>query len=329
MRNHETETRGVKLVDIPLVKRLVESGTILDSELSLTRAAHGPNSDLFSSFFLPQRGLHTLIARADQQHVVGQFRLRGDENQARIIYLAPGLEYGADDTAYLHVLDAMAAEAGKRGAHMLTAEVGEHLELFQTMRVAGFAIYARQEIWQRVPDEPLPVPDMPITLVEESEADAHGIHMLYCNIVPRLVQQIAIPPGHSHGLVYRKNDRIEGYIAVSEGKHGVYLMPYLHPDVFSEAAAIIAEAMRHSALAHRVPVSVCVRRYQDWLEDALVDLGFEPLIRQAVMVRHIAAGVRQKSFVPLAHKLEAIPSPIKPPTAAEPVIEHIEMDYQE
>lgn len=318
----ETGTRTVKLVDIPLVKRLVEKGTILDSELGFTRSPGGPNGALFSSFFLPQRGLCTLVARSKNQHVVGQFRTRPDDPNARIIYIAPYLDYDKDDTAWLHILDAMAVEAGKRGAHMLTAEVDEYLPLFQTMRISGFAVYARQEIWQRMPEE-LP-PLEPVELTEETEADAHGIQLLYTNIVPRLVQQIAMPPSHSQGLVYRRKDRVEGYVAVSEGKCGIYLMPYLHPDVFSDAPAIIAAAMNHcGSRLDKVPVYVCLRRYQDWLEDALIDLGFEPLTRQAVMVRHISAGVRQASFAPLMRKLESIPAPIKPPSVTERITEAV------
>ncbi|MBZ0288635.1 MAG: hypothetical protein K8I30_13540, partial [Anaerolineae bacterium] len=257
----ETGTRTVKLVDIPLVKRLAEKGTILDSELGFTRSPDGPNSALFSSFFLPQRGLCTLVTRSKKQHVVGQFRMRSDDPNARIVYLAPHLEYDRDDTAWLHILDAMASEAGRRGAHMLTAEVDEYLPLFQTMRISGFAVYARQEIWQRVPDDLPPV--TPVELTPETEADAHGIQLLYTNIVPRLVQQIALPPSHSEGLVYRRKDRVEGYIAVSEGKCGIYLMPYLHPDVFSEAPAILAAAIQTCSRADKVPVYACLRRYQD------------------------------------------------------------------
>jgi hypothetical protein len=307
MAYQECETRAVQLVDIPLVKRLVENGTVLDSEVAFTRVANSPRSALFSSFFLPQRGLHTLVARQDRHHVVGQFRLRNDESHARIVYLAPGLAHDADNTIYLHLLDAMAAEAGRRGAQTLTAEVDEYLHLFETMRISGFAIYARQEIWQRYPDEPVDLPD-DVELTEETDADTHGIQLLYSNIVPRLVQQIAIPPSDSRGLVYRKNDRVEGYLAVSEGRYGIYIMPYLHPDVFSDAASVIAAAVRTCGHSGRVPIYVSVRRYQDWLEDALLDLGFEPFTRQAVMVRHIAAGIRSAAFAPLHHRLEAIPS---------------------
>lgn len=316
------DTRSVKLVDLPLVSRLTESGTPLDSEMAYTGKMDLSSAALISRFLLPQRSVYTLMARADGTHVVGQFRLGMNQN-ARIVYIAPGLEYDQDNTAWLHVLDAMTAAAGKRGAHMLTAEVDEHLVLFETMRVAGFSIYARQEIWQRSPGLLPALPVDAVELTEETAHDASGIHNLYCNIVPRLVQQVAVPPSDSEGLVYRKNDRVEGYVAVSEGKSGIYLTPYLHPDVFSEAAAILAAAIEQTGRSYlRIPVYVSVRRYQDWLEDALVDLGFEPWTRQALMVRHIAAGIHQTSFAPLSRKLEAVPNPIKPPTATtEPVVE--------
>lgn len=310
-----TATRRVKLVDIPLVTRLIDDGTPLDSEMAYTGNLDLSNAALISRFLLPQRSVYTLLARTEAQSVVSQFRLEA-HHRARMVYIAPGLAYDEDNTAWLNVLDAMTAEAGRRGAHVLTAEVDEHLTLFETMRVAGFSIYARQEIWQRAPGE---LPQLAVDRVEltgETEANAHGIQLLYGNIVPRLVQQVAAPPAHSKGLVYRKNDRVEGYIAISEGKAGIYLMPFLHPDVFSEAAAILAAAIEQASRSHlRVPVYVAVRRYQDWLEDALVDLGFEPWTRQAVMVRHIAAGVRHASFAPLTATLDSVPNSIKPPTA--------------
>lgn len=310
-----TETRAIKLVDLPLVKRLSETGVVLDCELCFTQnaGAAGQSSSIFT-LLLPYRGVHTLITRAGKQQVVGQFRLKPDGHCAHIAYLAPAPEDESDDdTAWLHILDAMAVEAGKRGAHLLAAEVDEHLPLFKTMRTASYSIYARQEIWQFVPGSVLP--ESAIELAEATDSDLTEIQVLYSNIVPRLVQQIPDLPGDGHGLVYRRNDRIEGYIAVAEGKSGVYLMPHLHPDVFSEAPAIIAGAIQRINRADKLPVYVRVRRYQDWLDDALVELGFECYARQAVMVKHIAAGVRTTTFVPLHRKLEAVPSPVKPPTS--------------
>jgi hypothetical protein len=86
-------------------------------------------------------------------------------------------------------------------------------------------------------------------------------------------------------------------------------MPYLHPDVLGrEATAIIAGVIAQCSRAERVPVYVCVRRYQDWLAESLNYMGFEAWTQQAVMVRHIAAGIRYPNFVPLVQKtLDAVP----------------------
>ena len=270
---------------------------------------------LVSRFLLPQRSVCTLLARRRGIQVVGQFRM-GRAQRARIVALAPGLEPGGDNSAWLALLDAMTAAAGQRGAHLLSAEVDEHQALFETMRVAGFSIYARQEIWQRRPEDAPHLMVDAVDLIVEQPRDAQGIQLLYGNVVPRLVQPVAEPPAHSVGLVYRKQERVEGHVAVSEGRGGIFLSPCLHPDVFSEAPAILAAAIEHARHSGaRVPVYVAVRRYQDWLEDALVDLGFVPWTRQAVMLRHIAAGVRHPAFASPARGLEAVPGSLKPPAS--------------
>jgi hypothetical protein len=313
MPNRDTaEVRAVTLVDIPLVRRLSETGIVLDSELTYTQdGSH--NSRLFT-LFLPSRGIHTMVARAEKRQIVGQFRMRSDVTFAHIAYIAPALEEGENDTLWLYILDAMAAEAGRKGAHMLTAEVDESAVLFKTLRLASYAIYARQEIWRMLPeDRPADVRADEIDVTETTEADLQGIHLLYGNIVPRLVQQITHLPGVGEGYVYRTEERVEGYVGVAVGKIGVYLTPHLHPDVFSEAPDIIRAVMRRVARNHKLPIYVRVRRYQDWLDDVLIDLGFELCARQAVMVKHIAAGIRSAAYTPLSQVLESVPSPAQPP----------------
>lgn len=98
------------------------------------------------------------------------------------------------------------------------------------------------------------------------------------------------------GLVFRKEGQIEAYVAFSEGKHGVYLMPYLHPEVLSDAPDIVSASLRQIDRCRKLPVYICVRGYQGWMENAMLDLGFDPWLEQAVMVKHLTAGVRQTSF---------------------------------
>lgn len=289
-----TDTRALTLVDIPLVRRLTGSSIVLDSEVGLTRDARGPNSLLLSSLIFP-RGLYTLVARSDTQPVVGQFRFRADDINAHIVYLAPTLENSSDDTVWLHILDAMVREAGKHGAHNLIAEVETTSNLFETLRTARFSTYARQKIWRHKPLQLNPA-DNRLGLEEETQDDQLGIMSLIANTVPNMLQQIATPPSDMDGLVYRKNGRIEAYIGVSEGTQGIYLLPYIHTDVVSDAADIITSAIACVERANKVPVYVCVRMYQDWLDNVLFALNFDQWAEQAIMVKQIAAGIKHPGF---------------------------------
>lgn len=309
MPTHDTDTRAASLVDIPLVRRLIDQGTVLDSELEFTRDLNGA---LVSSILLPQRNLYTLVTRSDKQQLVCQFRIRPDDPNAHIMYIAPRLAPEGDDTVWLHALDAMAREAGRHNAHALLAEVDENGPLFETLRTAGYAVYARQEIWLR-PVGDYPSYGVPVELTEETEADALSVQSLLTTTVPSLVQQYASPNAEMMGLVYRREDRVDAYIAYSEGKHGIFVIPYLHPDILSEAPAIIDAALNSIPRTNKLPIFVCVRRYQDWIMEALAELRFEPVAQQAVMVKHLTAGVRYANFASLQHQLEQVPSSAKPP----------------
>lgn len=311
MPSRDVDTRAVTLVDLPLVTRLLDKGTVLDSELEFTRDVHGLNGSVFSAILLPQRGLHTLVTRAGKVSLVGQMRMRG-EHIAHITYLAPALDVGMDDTAWLHMLDAMAREAGRHNAHVLAAEVDEDSHLFETMRTVGFAVYARQQIWRRLPG-PSPNVDLDLQVDDVTEDDLPGIQSLVANTVPKLIQTVAMPAPDARGWVYRKNGRIEAYLMATEGRQGVYIVPYIHPDCSLEVAGIFDAALRRAAQHSKAPVYVCVRRHMGWITSTLEYIDFEPGPRQAVMVRHITAKIRQAHFRTIEEGINAMPAP-KPPT---------------
>lgn len=315
MNHQDIDIHAARLVDLPMITRLVERSAILDTELACTRDASIPQNLLLERIPLSQRELYTLVGRAGRLPIAGQFRLKPDNPIARVVYIAPALDENQGDSAHLYLLDAMIAEAGRRGAHALIAEVDEFAPLFITMRTAGFAVYARQQLWGRAPSRDLPAHITPARLEPARDEDANDIQALYCNIVPKLVQPIGLTHTDT-GFVYRKPGKrgIQGYIAASEGKNGIFMLPLLHPDIlFAEAASIIAGAMVRFKSLDRVPIYICIRRYQDWLEETLIDLGFEPGRQQAVMVRHIAVAVRHATFAPVRHALEAVP--LAPPTS--------------
>lgn len=290
----QTDTHMMKLLDLPLMLRLKQNAIVLHSELGLTEDARGQNSALLSSIVFP-RGLHTLLGHVDDKNVVGQFRHRSGESNAHIVYLAPTLEEDEADTIWLHMLDAMAEHAGANGAQTLLAEVELSHRLFETMRRAGYAVYSRQVIWRRAPlSHGFWSTDLTIT--PEGDDDQLGIAALLGFTIPRIMQTVMGPSTDMAGLVYRKDGRVEAYLAYSEGKHGVFLMPYVHPEALREAADVVAAALLKIGRCRKLPIYVCVRGYQGWLENAMLDLGFSPWLEQAVMVKHLTAGVRQASF---------------------------------
>lgn len=292
------DTRAVTLVDIPLVWRLSEQGTMLNSELSLTRDARGPNSVLLSRILFT-RGVYTLVARSNRQQVVGQFRYRPDDFNAHIVYLASTVTEDRENTVWLHILDAMVREAGKHGAHSLVAEVETSSHLFETLRTARFATYARQMIWRHSPMTFAP-DDVPnLRLVEENTNDQIGIMALMCHTIPTMLQTVTVPHADMQGWVHRHEGHIEAYIALSEGKNGVYIIPYMRPDAKSDAVEILKAAIYQTAQTAKAPIYICVRSYQTWLDTALATLQFEAWVEQAIMVKHIAAGIRQTNFAPI------------------------------
>jgi hypothetical protein len=286
-----TETRAISLTDLPLLRRLGGNGAVLDSETALTSEAQ---TSLTSILF--GRPFVTLVARTQERHAIGQFRYKADDLNAHITFISPAETPSPDDvTAWYHVLDGMAREAGKLGAHALIAEVEMTSDKLVLLRQARFACYARQTIWRR-PAMRCVASEALLQLTEECGYDQIGISSLMVSTIPTLQQLVFMPHGDMEGLVWRKNGQVEAYLTYTEGKHGIYLVPYIHSDEMGNAELIIASAIARLPKAERLPVYVCVRSYQTWLESRLMGLGFEQVTEQSVMVRHIAAGIKEASF---------------------------------
>ncbi len=307
MRN----THSISLVDIPLVHRLADGGIVLDSSIQCTRASDSVHGRLLSSL-LPTTQTHTLVARTPEDSVVGQFRFDDDGHNAHIIYMAPNIPPDHDDSAWLLLLDAMTAEAGRLRAHTLSAELDESSPLFITLRQAGFVVYARQRLWTVGTGREVRPPHDPAAVAPITAADGHAVQLLYGLTVPSLLQQIAEPP--RNGFVYRQDGKVCAFIGYEEGRDGYYMMPFVHPDVLPQASAIIATVIASLPKTANRRVTVRVRRYQGWLNSSLEELNFRVAAEQAVMVRHIAVGVRSAKFASLRTKLKTVPAPIRPPS---------------
>ena len=144
------------------------------------------------------------------------------------------------------------------------------------------------------------------------------INLLYANTVPRLLQQ-AEPPPECSGLVYERDGQIAGYLAVIEGKSGMMIKPYFHPEVYDQASAIVLSALRFIPRAERLPVYLYARAYQDWLRGALEQVEFMPCTHQALMVKYTLVRSQRAELTALAG-LE--PSRLHPPVVDGPMHLH-------
>lgn len=283
------EARPFLPIDLPLVHRLTPHGVSLDSEISLTRGVHTLGGAMWGSFPLTDLGTPTFVLRDGENGFVAQFRHRMGDQHAHIVFIAPNLDKCESEDGWFALIDAMVIAAGKRGALTLNAEVDDSSPEFVVLRQCGFAIYARQEILKRAP---APIPAVTGDLVRpETESDAFSINALYTNIVPRLVLQADSPPETGRGLLCEQNGRVMAYFSISEGRSGIFVQSFLHPEMYEQSRAVHSAVLARLPRAERCPVYVCVRRYQDWLRGPLTDLGFESWASQAVMVKHTVARI--------------------------------------
>ncbi|MCZ7539035.1 MAG: hypothetical protein M5U29_03780 [Anaerolineae bacterium] len=277
------EARPVTPLDLGLVRRLIAQRLPLDVACALARGLPGMEGVLLSSVPLADLGAPTVVMRNGDGGLVGQVRQRPGRGVARMTFLAPEPQ-AAHLSCWMQIIEALVVEAGKRGAMLVSAEVPEDHAVFAAFRQTGFAVYSRQTILRR---EPGRAAGNPALLRPETEADAIAISTLHANTVPRLLQQAEPLPEPDHsGLIYEKDGHIAAYLLVIEGKNGVVIKPYFHPEVYDQTAAVILAALAHIPRAGQVPVFLYARAYQDWLRGVLEQAGFTPWTEHALLVKH-------------------------------------------
>lgn len=294
--------------DVGLVKTLSEQGVCLDSETALTHGPH-PLQGALLDYLMPGVGMPTLIWRPGERHsdtgnlgggqaVIGQLHHRLGRRQARILFMAP-LAVQAS-AGWLELVERLAQMAGERGAHNLLAEVNEDSAEFEALRSAGFAIYARQSVWKLPANRQPLTANVTIPLRPAVSADAFAVSTLYSNVVPRLVQQVELPPRRiERGYVLEQQSELIAFLDVRRGPLGIWVKPYLHPEVYDLSEAVLQAGLSQFKSGADKPVYVCVPRYEDWLQEVVARAGFEALGSQAVMVKRLAIGVAEPRLKPL------------------------------
>ena len=305
--------------DVKLVQTLGERGVCLDAATCLTHGTRPLQSALFA-YLMPTASAPTVIWRAPNSRpknngrvgAFGQLRHRPGQELARVLFVAPPCVPETAE-AWLRVVEQLAVEAGERGAHNLIAEVNEDSAEFEALRTAGFAIYARQSLWKlAVGGHAQPAASGKAAALRPGKSsDAIGVSTLYSNIVPRLVQQVEPPPKRiKRGYVLEQGSEVIAFLDVRQGPLGIWIEPYLHPEAYDLSEAVLHTCLGLLTSGNEKPVYVCVRRYQDWLQEIVSRAGFRWMGSQAVMVKRLAARITEPLLKPLTVAEGQVPTPI-------------------
>jgi hypothetical protein len=272
--------------DLPALYSYRNKSVFLHSSLVLTRGSW-PISGALLSTFAPTAGISTYVSvdKGDtNQRLIGQTIQIPGSQIAQLTFLAPN--EALDSEALPSLLEHLSGQTIKGGAFRLLADVDEGTMIFEVLRKVGFAIYARQRIWQ-LKGSPSTEP-AGVSWRMAKDQDVIAIRSLYNNLMPGLVQQVEpFLADRLSGLVHYHDETLLGYVELKYGHRGVWVHPFIHPD-----AEYVADGMTDLVLnlPHRFsrPLYICVRSYQSWLEPRIDDLGAEPGPRQAMMVKHLA-----------------------------------------
>lgn len=294
--------RSLDWRDLPALIRYRNQSLYLDSTRLLTVGARPVSARALLSYLSFSTGIHLYSScqnGAADQVMLAQVQHAYGKPFARLSYVTPAS--AASSGLLTRLVEHIVKDIGERGATHLLAEANEDELVFEALRKAGFATFARQRIWQYTGTDTETKLDSlwrPGTI-----HDLSAVRSLYANLVPGLVQQVEQPPLEQlHGLVLRQKDNLVAYVDIKYGPRGIVLQPFIHPDL-EEAVDSFKNLL--DSLPHRRsrPIYICIRSYQSWVEQALDKVGAEAGPRQAVMVRHLA--VLQKNMrVYVYHALE-------------------------
>jgi hypothetical protein len=325
--------RPFTLRDLALVRRLSEQGLSLHAESALADNLQPLRGALVG--MVARSDSPTLIWKSEDGENAGfiQLLLEEDRQHAHILYISPDLPQQetaqlADDAVnavnpindvngingsekvWLSLLDQAVAEVGKYGIHSLIAEVDENGPELPILRHAGFAVYARQDIW--VLDRGTSVDgevDATYKLRPRLEKDDWDIQLLYANTVPRLVQLVEPIPPIAAGSTWVQRDEkneLAAIVQIHEGSVATWMRFFIHPGAESDSADILKAALLVKKPSLSRPVYLCLRRYEGWIASVLKESGFTKWGSQAVLVKH-TVHYRQQKMPKAAVNLEGVP----------------------
>jgi hypothetical protein len=318
------------LRDVWLLSQLQDAGVALDIEGSII----WPQSPLAAALAgrMPFDTIHAdtyVLNTHNGTHRMRGFvqaRLRPNGIESDVVFIAPALD-GDEVTEHTwqQLLTDLVKAEGARGRQRLFAKVPEEQEgAVEGFRSVGFGVYTQEFVYQRPALLKWPRDEREVTLRPLRDKDAWGLHRLYTNAAPRLVQQTEALPEeswestpisrlqgvHDDAYVWERDDEILGYLRIVDGRKGYWLKALLHHDAQGYAENLFRAGLAKIDRAE-APIYCTVRGYEAGLRWALKHLGFEPVATLFLLVKHTTVFAQQPEpkRVPIPERaVEAAPS---------------------
>jgi hypothetical protein len=313
------------------VTRLQQAGTPLDIEEQLTHPRSPLRSVLINSLLAPRSGPSTFILdqRDENGRLLGlaQTRNRPGRPERDVVFMSPSLEVGNGNHAiWQRLLAHLCVQAAEQGCFSLYASLPMDSEEFHLFKNIGFLKYTQEDIYQlgpnSGPESNRNAIETKIPLRPQQPRDGWGLQKLYDSLTPKAVQNAEglaqgqwelahrswAEQGHRMGYVWEEDGELLGVLHIRTGKRGYWIRTLLHTDALDQAEALANAALNLTNNKNpKLPVYFALRQYEIGWRSTLMDLGFEPLTTQTLVVKSMTVRIRDRSRA-LMRALEKSPS---------------------
>lgn len=213
-----------------------------------------------------------------------QIEKRQTRQYAQMCYL--GCQEMPDAVDVCRLLEPLVRSAGAWKAWGVLADLPQSSELLEGFRKAGFTIWARQNIYQLIPNEK-GYNEETIQWRLWNSQDIDFMNNLFKEVVPGAVQTIEpMTRKAALGLVaYQSDGSLAGYADLEYGPKGIWAQVISRPNV--RAAGLLRDLPGAVPELAGRPVFLCVRSYQSWLDAAVEEAGFSKSEAQVLLVKHL------------------------------------------
>lgn len=247
-----------------------------------------------------------------------QYAISNDKTQAALLWAggAPellgrattGETIGYDEAVWLPLLEQAVGQLARRGVQSVVAEAAEDGPEHELLRRAGYANYARQDLWRLSAARWRELRRPGLTenpMIPFRPTHDWDVALLYAHLAPPLIRLVEPQPPHGRDswLHYEKND-LAAYAHMKTGKQGYWLRLFFNTSLEMDAATLLRGVLAYKEPMHDRPLYCAVRNYQERLNAPLQALGFEPCGSQVVLVKHTVQHVR-RPLVTLEQVLQA------------------------